>query len=359
MKFMNLKRWMITLLSLSILVTACDDENTVYFPKNFTEGVLITNEGAYGAGNGSVSFYSFDKDNLYNEVFKTINDRALGDLVQSITIHNEFAFIVVNGSNKIEVVNAENFTETGVITDVLSPRYYIGINETKGYVSEWGTGFGTNVKVIDYNTLAITKTISVGTGPERMILLNNYVYVANSGGWGNDNTISVINTETDEVVKTIVLDGDSPRDFAIDANGKLWVICAGYIDYTNMSETASKLVRINPTTNEVEETITISATVHPANIETDSDRTSIYYGGGYGVQGIFKMSINNNTVPTTPLIDESFYGFNIDPESDKIFALEAPTFTANGTLWRYESNGTQLGSYEAGIGPNGAGFSKK
>jgi len=68
MKFMNLKRWMITLLSLSILVTACDDENTVYFPKNFTEGVLITNEGAYGAGNGSVSFYSFDKDNfLFNQ----------------------------------------------------------------------------------------------------------------------------------------------------------------------------------------------------------------------------------------------------------------------------------------------------
>lgn len=354
------KQWMIILLSFLIFFNSCEEEgNTDSFPKDFTGGAFITNEGAYGAGNGSVSFYSFEKDKLYNDVFKTVNGRVLGDVVQSISIHNELAFIVVNGSNKIEVVNAEKFTEVGVITDVALPRYYIGINQEKGYVSEWGTGFGTNVKVIDYSTLSVTKTITVGTGPERMILLNNLVYVANSGGWGNDNTISVIDTETDEVIKTISLDGDSPRDFVVDMNTDLWVICAGYIDYSDMSETPSKLIRINTTTNEVAETITIGETFHPSNIEISSDGSSIFYGGGYAVQGIYKMGINENIVPARPVIDKSFYGFNIDPETGIIFALEAPSYTVNGTLWRYEANGTLLGSYEAGVGPNGAGFSKK
>lgn len=323
----------------------------------YSNGAFITNEGNYGAGNGSISYYSYSENTLTNEIFKTINDRSLGDVVQSITIHNNIAYIAVNASNKVEVAYANTFKEKGVITDVSNPRYFVAASNEKGYVSQWGDNGA--VKVIDLNALTVTKTITVGAGAERMILHNDFVYVANSGGYANNNTISVINAKTDEVSKTITLDGDSPRDFIIDANNDIWVLCAGYTDYSDMSQTPSKLIRINATTNEVAESITISATLHPTCLETSKNGNNLFYGGGYGVQGIFKMSIDDNTVPTTALIDKSFYGFNINPETGNIFAMEAPSFTANGTLWRYEANGTELGSYEAGVGPNGAGFKKK
>ena len=187
------------------------------------------------------------------------------------------------------------------------------------------------------------------------------LYVANSGGYANNNTVSVIDTKTDEVVKTITLDGDSPRDFVLDANNDIWVLCAGYTDWysTPITQTPSKLVKINPTTNEVAETITLGETFHPTCLEVSKNGNNIFYGGGYGVQGIFKISIDDNIAPSTALIDKSFYGFNINPETGVIFAMEAPSISSNGTLYRYESNGTLLGTYEAGIGPNGANFKKK
>lgn len=355
MKKLNLRQWIFLIFTL-IAFSSCDEDNDT-ITGIFSDGVFITNEGAWGAGNGSISYYSYNTDTLTNEIFKLVNGRSLGDVVQSLTVHNNKAYIVVNASNKIEVVTSDDFKEYGVITDVNSPRYLIGINKSKAYVSQWGDGGA--IKVIDLNILAVTNTITVGAGPEHLIYHNDFVYVANSGGYANNNTISVINPSTDEVVKTITLEGDSPRDFAVDANEDLWVLCYGYIEYDPVtyavvSETASKLIRINTATNEVAQTIIISETQHPTCLETSKNGNNLFYGAGYGFQGIYKMSISDTEVPSTPLIDKYFYGFNVNTETGNIFAMEAPSFTANGTLWRYEANGTELGSYEAGVGPNGA-----
>lgn len=358
MKTINLKLWMIVFLSFAIFFSSCNDDDDK-ITGAYIDGAFITNEGGFGAGNGSVSYYSYDDDTLINNVFSTVNARVLGDVVQSITINNNVAYIVVNASNKIEVAQANSFKEKGVITDVTNPRYFIALDDEKGYVSQWGDNGA--IKVIDLEGLAVTKTITVGTGAEKMIIYNNMLYVANSGGYANNNTVSVIDTKTDEVVKTITLDGDSPRDFVLDANNDIWVLCAGYTDWysTPITQTPSKLVKINPTTNEVAETITLGETFHPTCLEVSKNGNNIFYGGGYGVQGIFKISIDDNIAPSTALIDKSFYGFNINPETGVIFAMEAPSFSSNGTLYRYESNGTLLGTYEAGIGPNGANFKKK
>ncbi|PLX23649.1 MAG: hypothetical protein C0597_00765 [Marinilabiliales bacterium] len=354
MKRINLIQYLFLVLSFTIIFSSCDDDNDT-ISGIFSDGVFITNEGAWGAGNGSVSYYSYAGDTLTNQIFKSVNGRALGDVIQSLTVYKNKAYIVANASNKIEIVNSYDFIEQGVITDVSSPRYFIGINSKKGYVSQWGEeGL---VKVIDLEGLAVTKSIEVGAGPEHLIYHNGYVYVANSGGLGNDNTISVIDPSTDEVVKTITLDGDSPSDFAVDANDDLWVLCYGYIEYdpvtyATLSESASKLIRINTITKEVAQTITISETQHPTCLEASRNGDHIYYACGYGFAGIYKMSITDTEVPTTPLLDKSFYGFNINSETGNIFAMEAPSFTANGKLWRYDINGNELGSYEAGIGPN-------
>lgn len=327
----------------------------------YGNGVFISNEGNFGSGNGSISYYNYATDEVTNNIFSAVNGRSLGDVLQSVTIHNGLAYMVLNGDNKIEVASAGNMTEKGVITGFNAPRYLLGLSDTKAYVSEWGSGMGTEIQVIDLTNLSITKSITVGMGPEKMILHNDKVYVANSGGWGNANTISVIDPSTDAVVKTITLDGDSPRDFIVDANDDIWVLCAGYINYysTPVTETPSVLVRIDPSTNEVAESITIGESYHPTCLEVSKNGNNLFYGAGYGVQGIYKMSITDTSTPTTPLIDKSFYGFTVNPETGNIFACDAGYFTANGTLYRYQPDGTELGNYEVGIGPNGTSSSSR
>lgn len=360
MKKINFKQWMIALLSFSIFFSSCNDDDDKKIIGAFEDGVFISNEGNMSTGDGSVSYYNYDQDTVYNNIFESVNQRQLGSVVQSVTVHEGNAYIAVNASNKVEIVKASTFEEIGVITDVSSPRYFLGIDKNKGYISQWGDNGA--IKVIDLSTFAITKTIVTSAGPEQMLLHNDLVYVANSGGYNNNNTVSVIDPSNDEVIKTITLDGDSPRDFVVDANNDIWVICAGFVDWyaVPMTETPSKLIKINPTTNEIISTITISENAHPTCLETSRNGNNLFYGGGYGFQGIYKMSITDTEVPTSALINKVFYGFNINPETGNIFALEAASdYVSKGKLYRYEANGTMLGEYEVGVGPNGANFKKK
>jgi len=85
----------------------------------------------------------------------------------------------------------------------------------------------------------------------------------------------------------------------------------------------------------------ISPTSHPLHLDISKDRSVVFYGGGFGFNGIYAMSITAVTVPSAAYIDGSrmFYGFNINPSNGDIFAFDATDFTAPGTLYRYSAGG--------------------
>ncbi len=342
----------------TLLFQSCDKDE--YTPKGIYDGgVFISNEGTFGQGNASVSFYSIAGDSVVNNIFEKANNRTLGDVVQSLYVFNDKAYICVNASNKIEIADQYNFNELGVINELPSVRYFIGNDAGKGYASVWGDG--GQIKVLDLNTNTVSKSIDVGNGPEHMTIFSNKLYVANSGGFIDDNTISVISTETDDLLKTITLDGDKPVDLLTDKNGNLWVLCMGKTIYdanwTPIDNTAAKLFKINTSTDEVEGTVVLSPTAHPNNIEISADGNYLYYGGGFGFNGIYKIDIETLTVAVEPIISKYFYGFNIY-ENGEIFATEATSYTDNGILYRYQADGTFIQEYTVGIAPNGASYKR-
>ncbi|OQX96965.1 MAG: hypothetical protein B6I20_13690 [Bacteroidetes bacterium 4572_117] len=268
----------ISLISVLIMIAAvvfqsCEQvENT---PKGkYADGVFITNEGAFQQGNGSVSFYSVQGDTVSNYIFEKANGRTLGDIVQSLTFVDDKAYICVNASNKIEIANAEDFTEIGVIDNVAGVRYLKALNAQKAYASAWGDG--GQVKVIDLTINTVTKSINVGNGPENMAIISDKLYVANSGGFTEDNTISVVDTENDNILKTITLDGDNPTDLLVDNNDNLWVLCSGKTifdaNWVPIDHTAAKLIKINTTTDEVGQSVILSQNEHPKNLELSTDK---------------------------------------------------------------------------------------
>jgi YVTN family beta-propeller protein len=348
------------LISLVLLTVAisCDKDDDAINGK-YEKGVFISNEGTFGAGNGSVSFYSTSGDTVSNNIFYNENNRPLGDVVQSVSVYNNNAYMVVNASNKVEVVTYNDFVETGVISDLTLPRYFAGVSSDKGYITQWGDeGL---VKVVDLNTLDVIKSINVGSGPENILVEGSYAYVANSGGFGRDTVVSVIDINTDEVEKNINV-GDNPADLVVDNEGNIWVLCRGYIqyasDYTIASQTSGKLVKIDTRNNTLEETIDLGESNHPASLEINKNGDLLYFGGGYGYPGVFTYNILNNTLSDQAFILKSLYGFSVNPNNGNIFALETPSFTDNGILYRYNSDGEVIANYEVGIGPNGAGFKR-
>lgn len=228
---------------LLLAAQACGSDPDPVLPIG-SDGFFVVNEGAFNGSNTSISFYDRATGVMSNDIFAVANKRPLGDQAQSITVFEDKAYVVVQNSGKVEVINADDYTSVKTITDgIVSPRYFIGINSTKGYLSDWGEfGVEGSVKVIDLVDFKVIKTISTGQGANRMIQKGDKVYVANNGGFGYDNKISIIDTKKDEVSSTIPV-GDNPNSLQFDKDGNLWVVSAGNFvyndDFTAIDETKS------------------------------------------------------------------------------------------------------------------------
>ena len=336
----------------SFLLTACEPKEEATPTGKYENGVLIVNEGLFNNGTGTISYYNRSTKSVENDIFGTTNGRPLGNLVQSVSVHNGKAYVVVNNDEKVEVADAKDFTSVGVINGLAQPRYFLGINEQKGYVTQWGAdGLTGSVQVVDLRTNAVTKTIPTGRGAERMIKVNNNVYVTCVGGYGNDNRVTVLDANTDQVVANITV-GDNPNSIQLDANNKLWVSCGGIRDFMDASlNTYGSLVRINPATNGVELTITIpDLDDSPGELAINKARNVLFYAYAGSVH---RHDINSTSLNATPFISRPLYGLGIDPAEDVLYVADAISFTGTGKVIRYNINtGAALDSVQVGIGPS-------
>jgi|APDOM4702015248_1054824.scaffolds.fasta_scaffold47961_2 YVTN family beta-propeller protein len=341
------------LLGAAMQFTACESDKSPAKPKqryDLTQGMLIANEGSWGYNNASISLYYTNGDSLTNDVYNKVNKEVLGDVLQSIAISDTTAYLVVNSSNKIVAVSKYSCKKYGTIV-VSGPRYMVADNQT-GYVTAWTNN---EVAVLDLATNKVTGSIAVGKGPEGIILNNGKLFVANSGGYDKDNTVSVIDIKTKTVVKTIQV-ADCPKTFVADKNGNIWVVCAGYTDYKNpANSTNGALCKINPSNYEVSK-VTLTG-VNPDKLQADLSKENLYYSGSYSGAGIYKMSISGTSEPKTPFINGSFYSFNINPHNGEIVAMIVDwKVEANNKMVRYSNTGSKIKEYTVGVGPNGGYF---
>ena len=341
-------------LALAVSFSSCkkhDPEPAPVIPPvaGYDNGVFITNEGPFGSGTGTVSYFSRSSSGVTNDIFNTKNSYPLGNIVQSMEIFNGKGYIVVNNASKVEIVDASSFASNGVISGLTNPRYFLGIDNGKGYVSEWGTGgVAGAIKVIDLSTKTVTATIITGKGAEGMVKAGNNVYVACSGGFDNDSVVTVINTTTNAVVANINV-GANPKSIKVDANGKIWVLCSGQIGtYPNLIKTG-KLVRIDASTNTVDLSLPFSSTTsQPSNLVTNNSKTSLFYS--YDGK-VYSHLASANVLNSTATINRSFYGLGIDPTNDYFYGSDAGDFASNGKVIRYNSTGTVVDSITVGVIP--------
>jgi YVTN family beta-propeller protein len=174
---------------------SCKKEKDADISPSALNGIFIINEGAFQTGTGSVSFYDRSTGNLTEDLFELQNTIPLGDVALSMKIYNGRGFIVVNNSQKVEVVSMGNFKRLGTINNFSSPRFFLPINSSKGYVTDW---ISNVVAVVNLNSFQIIKSIPTGSGPEQMVNAGNKVYVTNVGGFGKDSTLTVINSDVDK-----------------------------------------------------------------------------------------------------------------------------------------------------------------
>ena len=340
-----------------ILFSSCKNtpESTPSIVPNNLNGVFICNEGAFGQGNGSISFLNTDSNTFSEDLYFAANNLPLGDVAQSISLYDNRAFIVVNNSQKMEVVSLENFKRITTIQGLSSPRFFIG-NGNKGYISDW---ISDNVYVLNLNNYQIIDTIPAGSGPEEMLIVNNKLYVCNSGGFGDDSTITVIDINSNSVIATINTPLN-PSSIKLDKDGKVWALCKGSLgsDYTpTPDDAAGALIQINPSSNAIEQQFTFAYNSHPVKMQINKSKDELFFlDGEYGYAGeIKKLSIYAATQSPATIVSSSFYGLGINPTTNEIFAGRGD-FSGRAYVLRFTSDGTLIDSTLAGIAPNGFAF---
>jgi len=205
------------------------------------------------------------------ETWEITNDvMTVGSIPADLKIRGGRAYVVNYGDNSVQVIDLETLTNVNVINvgDGTGPEKIGIVGDNKAYVSCNSVSL---VNVMDLASGQVTESIEVGVTPWGVAAVGQRVYVCNSSAvfdvaagamsYG-DGTVSVIDSATDTVIKTINV-GLNPTEIAV-SGGKVLVQCTG-----NYFDVMGKLCVIDTASDTVVQTIDLGAT--PSGIAVSPD----------------------------------------------------------------------------------------
>lgn len=312
---------------------------------NYSSGVFITCDGAFPSGTGVVSFYN-RADAAQVDIFgKENNSAALGNTVQSMTLYNGKAYIMVNNANKIVITDAKTFQTPETVTGINYPHQFLPLDKTRAYVSEWGEkGLKGAIKVYDIVNKTFAKTILTGgSGAGNMLRIGATVWVINNSGLNftkADSTIALVDVDRDSVTKTIKV-GGSPNSMVQDVNGDVWVLCG-----------SGKLVKIR---NGVID-LTFDVPQYSTRLTGDLTSSNLYFTSGNKVYQ--KDLLNFGKTPPSVFLTQPYlnspYSLGFDPKTGYMYCGDAENYASAGTVYIFDPATKALkDSTKVGIAPNG------
>jgi YVTN family beta-propeller protein len=345
-------------LALTGFLASCSDKNNdLPAPTPVPTGptgqyAFVINEGNFSSGTGSVSRFDKNSKALIPDIFASASrtgTAVLGSVVQSMTVVDTLGYVVVNNSNKIEIVSLPTFKSKATVAGLNQPRYLTRsvANPNKAYVTEWLGGpfpapyTAGRVSVLDLNTNKVTSTIPVGINPGKAVLLNGNLYVPNS----SSAFLTVIN-DASGATSQIALPTPASEVVA-DKNGALWILCGS--DYVNQP---AKLEKYTPATS-TQQVFSFPTVGSGGGLRISPDGQQLYYSYNAGE---YRMNITDTSLPTTPLINRDFYGFDVDPTTGQLYGTDALDYAKPGLLVRYQPNGTLIDETTVKVSPNGVVF---
>ncbi|MDE5972660.1 MAG: YncE family protein [Muribaculaceae bacterium] len=325
-------------------------------PSSSIRGFYLVNEGNMGSNKCTLDYFDY-MTGLYARNFYAERNpsviKELGDVGNDIGIYGSKLYVVVNCSHKVEVMDARSGVRLGQI-DIPNCRY-IRFHRGKAYVSSYvgpvlidPSAPKGAVYQIDTLSLAVTAKVTVGYQPEEMEIVNDYMYVANSGGYrapAYDNTVSVIQMIDFKQVQQIKVDINLHR-IKKDRYDQLWVSSRG--DYqTRPSRLYCLAKRKGFNQMEVVDTIPVAC----SNMAIRGDSLYFYATEWNNFTASNTISYGIINVRTRELVSTNFitdgsekeitvpYGIALHPENGDVFVTDAKNYVSSGALYCFDSKG--------------------
>ena len=339
-------------------------------------GMYVLNEGNMGSNKASIDFLDLDENkptvhylrNIYSERNPNVV-KELGDVGNDIKIYGSKLWIVVNVSNKVEVATADSCKR---ITQINIPNCrYLAFKDGFAYVSSYvgpvkfdkdaPLGMVYKVDTVDFKK---KDSVVVGYQPEELCIVDNKLYVANSGGYrapNYDQTLSEIDLATFKEIRKIKV-GLNPHHCQVDHYGQIWVTSRG-----NYNDVPSRIYRLYKGRNQLYEVMdSIDTPVSGLSIVGDS---LYYYGSAWNnATATNNISYGLINVRTHKIIDTNLfsapqlkaitmpYGIIVNPTNRDFYLMDAKNYVSSGSLLHFKSDGTFDWSVQTGDIPGHATF---
>lgn len=334
------------ILIFALLFSSCKPENNTT-PQNLFTGVYIVNEGNFTWQNASISFYDFQNRQVKPDIYSAANESPLGDVAYSMTIINKKAYIIVNNSARIVVMNPETAVKSGEITGFNSPRYLLRFSDSMAFVSDL---YSPCIWIVNLHKGIISGKINLNKTAENLLLSDNTLFAANwsklSTPLQNNNTVMLINITDLTLFKEIEV-GTEPNSMVLDKLNRVWVLCSGGFTGNELPS----LHCIDHASQQIIKSFVFPTRIPlPSKLCINSTADTLYYLYG----DIYKMAIESPILPVNPFIEQNsrlFYGLSINPGNNDIYVSDALDYTQRGTIFRYSALGEAIDSFKAGINP--------
>ncbi|MGN1265835.1 MAG: YncE family protein [Muribaculaceae bacterium] len=365
---------MIIATAVAMALNSCREDDVIFIPEEvqvsnpeFSEvgGFYLLNEGNMGSNKCTLDYYDFSTGIYTRNIYGNANPnvpKELGDVGNDLKVYGNRLYAVINCSNKVEVMDKSTAKRIGQV-DIPNCRY-IAFHKGYAYVTSYAGPVVIDpdyeqlgyVAKVDTASLQVVAQCLVGYQPDDIEIVEDKIYVANSGGYRVPNyerTVSVIDIETFKVEETIDVDINLSRLVA-DKHGGLWIATRG--DYYQVESSLycydvrkRRIVKHLdvPVSNMCIEGDSIYVVSSAWSNVTMSNRVT------FAVIDVTKQeAVSDNFITDgTEAEIKAPYGVSVNPISRDIYLTDARNMVNPGYLHCYDRTGVRKWSVRTGDVP--------
>jgi hypothetical protein len=344
----NFSKSLCILSFVTLFLAACDPTGDERPLGAFDTGVLILNEGAFGANDGEVTHLNTSTGALTSDLFEAANARPFAGLLEDLVLEEDRLYLVAN-TGKVEVVQPGDFKSIGAVDNSLDQPRSLVTARGKLFISDYGpydanyntpSSYVAVVQGLDGGV--VKKKIPVSSKPEDLYAFGSYVFVAGSQG----KKVEILDANAELPVKSLDMPGQPVQFFEKD--GDLLVFCydAQKVYFVSISKSglSQKGIRTFPVAQ---------ATGRIAQGDNDTFYLLTSSGWPDYKDGISIVSLESGIVTTNWKQGTGFYGIGFDSQKQQIYLANAKGFQGNGEVTVFQKSGAEVNKLTVGRGPSG------
>jgi YVTN family beta-propeller protein len=324
--------------TLLMICTSCDknqgNNDQPEIPPKSKQRVLIGNEGNFQSGSASLTILDLAENKTYNDAFKSINGRPLGDVLESINKNGNLFYLVINNSQKIEIINSSDFKSVATFNGFKSPRFIEFASNEKAYVSEM---YSPDLLVVNPVSRTIIKRIHCGSDQEELKIVGRKLYVTCS----SRDQVYVIDVQSDMILDSVKV-AANPLALCVDQQNNLWVGCNG----TNA--TKASVWMINTTNDSVVKSVQMKDNLL-RRMAINKKLGTLYVLSNI----VSKLNVGDDTPAPTTFVNptdnkSNFYGIGVNPYNGEVYVADARDYVERSVVLRYNTTGSLVAQFNAG-----------